>query len=106
MGKIAFEFKTEIEREVDGETVTEPITLAFRRYGDAPARISRRNQGMIERQVWLYLEWGLITPEHWPPESDTPGHKIFDELPQRVVTKIYRDWQESEDKLAEEESEK
>jgi hypothetical protein len=99
----SFEFKTEIEREVDGETVTEPITLRFRRYGDAPGRISRHNQGNIERQVWLYFEWGLIDPKNWPEDSELPGHRIFDVLPQRVITKIYREWQASEDKLAEEE---
>jgi hypothetical protein len=99
----SFEYKTDVERTVDGETVTEPITLMFRRYGDAPGRISRRNVGNVERQVWAYLEWGLIEPKNWPVDSQVPGHMIFDVIPQRVITKVYRAWQESEDELEDQE---
>jgi hypothetical protein len=99
----SFEYKVDVKREIDGEegreTVTEPVTLTFRRYGDAPGRISRRNVGNVERQVWAYLEWGLIEPKHWPVDSEVPGHLIFDVIPQRIITKMYRAWQESEDEL-------
>lgn len=105
MSLAPFEYKTEVEHKVDGELVTTPVTLTFKRYGDAPGRISRRNVGNIERQVWAYLEWGLIEPANWPVDSSVPGHLVFDVMPQRIVTKIYRAWQESEDLIAEDEKE-
>lgn len=99
-----FEFKAKMLKTVtkpgveDGEpdtteTVEEIVTLVFRPYGDAPGRISRHNIGRTEQQVWDYLEWGLAEPKFWPTDSKKPGHNIFDEMPQRQITKAYNAWQ-------------
>lgn len=93
-----FEFKATIPRVTRAEdgsetTAEETVTLLFRPYGDAPGRISRHNIGRIENAVWDYLEWGLTQPKNWPIESTVPGHSIFDEIPQRQITKCYNEWQ-------------
>ena len=75
-----FEFKTHTE---DGT----PVVLHLKPYGDAPGRISRRHVGQMERQVWLYLEWGL-------GEQDAD---ILDSIPQREITKLYQEWMKASD---------
>lgn len=84
-----FEYKTDI---IDGE----PVALQFKPYRNAPGRISRHNIGQMERQVWLYLEWGLIEPKHWPVESDMPGTNVFDDMPQHEITSCYQAWQNAD----------
>jgi hypothetical protein len=86
---VAFEYKTKVN---DKEVV-----LKFKPYGDAPGRISRHNIGQMEAQVWAYLEWGLIEPKNWPVDGNRPGYEVFDVLPQREITEIYRLWQSSDD---------
>ena len=88
-----FEWKVDITGE-DGKP--EPITLVFKDYGDVPGRVSRRNIGNIEAQIWASLEWGLTEPEKWPAESNHPGSSIFDELPQREITTMYQAWQRAD----------
>ncbi len=85
-----FEFKTVTEDGVD-------VILRFKSYGDAPGRISRRNIGDMEAQVWGYLEWGLAEPANWPVGSKLPGHNVLDVIPQKNITKCYQEWQASED---------
>lgn len=86
----SFEYKATTE---DGTA----IVLRFKRYGDAPGRISRRNIGDMERQVWEYLEWGLLEPVHWPEDSTLPGSNVLDVIRQRDVTKVYQEWQRADD---------
>lgn len=86
---MSFEYTT----KVNGE----PVVLKFKPYGDAPGRISRRNKGDIEAQVWGYLEWGLEEPANWPAGSTAPGTNVFDVMPQRDITKCYNAWQASDD---------
>lgn len=87
---MAFEFKAVTE---DGTA----IVLRFKRYGDAPGRISRRNIGDMERQVWEYLEWGLTEPKNWPEDSELLGANVFDVIRQRDATKCYQEWQRADD---------
>jgi hypothetical protein len=96
---MAFEFKAITE---DGTA----IVLQFKRYGDAPGRISRRNIGDMERQVWEYLEWGLESPANWPEQSLLPGYNVFDVVKQRDITKIYQQWQADDDEEDEKKPEK
>lgn len=78
---------------VDGQQVE----LKFKDYGDAPGKISRRNMNLIEAQVWAYLEWGLVEPEHWPADDpNAPGSNVFDEMPQKQITECYQQWQAKE----------
>lgn len=84
-----FEFKA----KVDGKEVV----LKFKPYGDAPGRISRHNIGNMEAQVWAYLEWGLVEPKNWPVDGNRPGSDVFDDLPQKEITELYRLWQNSDD---------
>jgi hypothetical protein len=86
---MSFTFKTQI----DGKDVE----LQFKPYGDAPGRISRHNVGNIEAQVWAYLEWGLISPEKWPLDGNGAGANIFDVMPQKQITELYRLWQNADD---------
>ena len=82
-----FEFKTTINDE--------PITFVFKDFGDIPGRVSRRNMGNVEAQVWASLEWGLIEPEHWPLDSARPGTDLFDDIAQRDATACYLAWQKA-----------
>lgn len=86
---MSFEYKA----KVDGKEVV----LKFKPYGEAPGRISRHNIGQMEAQVWAYLEWGLVEPKNWPVDGNRPGIEIFDILPQRDITDLYRLWQASDD---------
>lgn len=96
---MSFEYKAVVPKVIHGEdggedtTVNETVVLRFKSYGDAPGRISRHNIGFTEMQVWMYLEWGLVEPAHWPVDSQLPGHNIFDVMPQRQITKCYNAWQ-------------
>ena len=90
-----FEFKVDHPDKENHEG--EQITLVFKDYGDVPGRVSRRNIGRIEAQIWASLEWGLVEPSNWPLNSDKVGNNIFDELPQRLITEIYREWQKASD---------
>lgn len=87
---MAFEYKATTE---DGSQVV----LRFKPYGNAPGRISRRNIGNMEAQVWAYLEWGLAEPLNWPEDSNMPGTNVLDVIAQRDVTKCYNEWQNSDD---------
>lgn len=75
----------------------EQVELVLKDYGDVPGRVSRRNIGRIEAQIWASLDWGLTEPKNWPVDSDKLGTNIFDELPQRLITEIYREWQKASD---------
>jgi hypothetical protein len=72
-----------------------PVTLVLKDFGDVPGRVSRRNVGNIEAQVWASLEWGLIEPEHWPLDSTRPGTDLFDDIAQRDATDCYMAWQKA-----------
>lgn len=98
-----FEFKAKIATKDIGEDGqehdgTREVVLRFKPYEDAPGRISRYNQGNIERQLWLTMEWGLVEPAHWPENSDLPGHLILDEVGQGDITDCYQAWQQATDK--------
>ena len=82
-----FSFKLEME---DG--TTQEVTL--RSYGMAPGRISRRNIGNTEAQVWAAFDWGLIEPKHWPLDSEKgAGTDILDDARMRSIMECYNDWQ-------------
>jgi hypothetical protein len=93
-----FEYKTTVKvKGDDGNEYDRDVTLQFKPYGDAPGKISRYNQNNIERQLWLTMEWGLISPAHWPDDSVLPGHRLFDDMSQRDISDCYTKWQEHND---------
>ena len=83
------------EYQVTPEGHDWPVTLKFKDFGDVPGRVSRYYIGDIERQVWASLEWGLVEPAHWPLDSQSPGHTIFDEVPQKQLTDCFTAWQKA-----------
>lgn len=79
--------------EIDGKDVT----LTLRDYGDVPGKVSRRNIGNVEAQVWASLEWGLVEPKNWPLDSKNSGTNVLDEMAQRDITACYIAWQKASD---------
>lgn len=73
----------------------EEITVVLKDYGQIPGRVSRYNVGNIEGQVWSGLEWATVEPAHWPTDSVSPGHRIFDDIPQSQITALYNEWQKT-----------
>ncbi len=112
---MSFEYKAKIKGR------PEPVVVRMEPYGDAPGRISRRNIGDNEAQVWGYLEWGLTEPQSWPPKELTdeeqanidkakaflvghgflclaPGIDVFDVMKQTDIADLYQEWQRADDK--------
>lgn len=84
---MSFDFKLEME---DGSFTD----IKLRHYGKAPGRISKRNIGNTEAQVWAALDWGLVEPEHWPLASEkAPGTNVLDDACMSSIMDCYNEWQ-------------